>query len=170
MNIILIGYMGCGKTTIGNNISKILNKNFVDLDTYIELNENLSISEIFKTKGEVYFRKIEAKHLKDLLSSNSDTVISLGGGTPCYSNNIKLINSFKSIYLNCPVSILSKRLLNIKSTRPVISNINNLSEMTNFVGKHLFERNVFYNKAHFKIDCNELNVEQITNKVLSILS
>jgi shikimate kinase len=170
MNIILLGYMGSGKTTVGNNISKLLNKNFVDLDSYIELKESLSISEIFKTKGEVYFRRIEEIHLKNLLSFNSDIVISLGGGTPCYSNNIELINSFKTVYLKYSVNILSKRLLNIKSTRPVISNINSISEMSNYVGKHLFERSIFYNKAHFKIDCDGLNIEQISNKVLSILS
>ena len=162
--------MGSGKTTVGNNISKLLNKNFVDLDSYIELKESLSISEIFKTKGEVYFRRIEEIHLKNLLSFNSNIVISLGGGTPCYSNNIELINSFKSVYLRYSVSILSKRLFNLKSTRPIISNINSISEMSNYVGKHLFERSIFYNKAHFIIDCDSLNIEQISNKVLSILS
>jgi shikimate kinase len=98
MNIVLLGYMGCGKTTIGKILSKITGKKFIDLDSYIESKTNLSISDLFSLKGEIYFRKLESDCLKVIMAKHDNIVLSLGGGTPCYSNNLTLIQNSKSFF------------------------------------------------------------------------
>ena len=101
MNIVLIGYMGSGKSLIGSNLAKKIDYKFIDLDQYIEKNEACSISKIFEDSGDIYFRKIETKYLIKCLSQNNNIVLSLGGGTPCYNDNLTHINSTNniSIYL-----------------------------------------------------------------------
>ena len=89
MKIVLLGYMASGKSTIGKQLSKKLSVQFLDLDDYISEKEQMSISEIFDKKGEVYFRLIEHKYLKAVLEKEEDFILSLGGGTPCYANNMK---------------------------------------------------------------------------------
>ena len=89
--IILLGYMGCGKSTIANRLSKITEIPFVDLDKSIEERTNLSINEIFNKHGEIYFRKLEREVLIELLKIEHDLIIGLGGGTPCYANNHELL-------------------------------------------------------------------------------
>ena len=93
MNIVLIGYMGSGKSFIGSHLAKKINYKYIDLDKYIETNEGCSISKIFDDSGDIYFRKIETKYLIKCLSENNNFVLSLGGGTPCYNDNFKFINS-----------------------------------------------------------------------------
>ena len=91
--LVLLGYMGSGKTSIGNYLKQDLNYKFYDLDNFIEEKWDLNISNIFETKGELYFRKIERKALKEILDLKGPMIISLGGGTPCYFNNIDYINN-----------------------------------------------------------------------------
>ncbi|MCL4137402.1 UNVERIFIED_CONTAM: hypothetical protein GTU68_026081 [Idotea baltica] len=113
MKIVLLGYMASGKSSIGKKLSKRLAMNFIDLDDYIIEKEKLSISEIFETKGEIYFRLIENRYLKEILQNNHNFILSLGGGTPCYANNMELINkeNVTSIYLQGSVSTMVKRLI-----------------------------------------------------------
>ena len=101
MNIVLIGYMGSGKSKIGTQLACKLGVKFIDLDQYIEKNENASIDNIFEQLGDIYFRKVESKYLSKCLSENKNFVLSVGGGTPCYNNNLDIINSNNniSIYL-----------------------------------------------------------------------
>ena len=89
--IVLLGYMGCGKSTIANRLSKIIDIPFVDLDQYIEEKTNLSVSAIFEQRGEIYFRKVEHELFTELLASQESLIIGLGGGTPCYANNHELL-------------------------------------------------------------------------------
>lgn len=157
MNIILLGYMTSGKSVIGKKIAKILNWQFIDLDDVISKNEGESISDIFKNKGEIYFRKVESKYLQEVINEAHHTIISLGGGTPCYSNNMNLIKNVAgvtSIYLDVSVPELAKRLYKHKLERPLVAHITSLDEMTEFVGKHIFERILFYNQADLKVDAN----------------
>ena len=93
MKIVLSGYMASGKSAVGQQLSDKLNIKFIDLDFYIETGEAASITSIFKTKGEIYFRKKESEYLQELLDLNNDCIISLGGGTPCYGNNMELIKN-----------------------------------------------------------------------------
>ncbi|MDB3875208.1 shikimate kinase [bacterium] len=169
MNIVLLGYMGCGKTTIGKIISNITGKRFIDLDSYIESTTNQTISNIFSSKGEVYFRKIESDCLKVIMGNYDNVILSLGGGTPCYSNNLNLIKDSKSFYLKYSTTILSNRLINIKSSRPILSNINNIDSMNDYVAKHLFERNYYYNQVSDIIQCDLKSKDEIANEILSLL-
>ncbi|MDR2121942.1 MAG: shikimate kinase, partial [Flavobacteriaceae bacterium] len=110
MIISLVGYMGSGKTTVGKRLSENLNLNFVDLDDYIVSNEKRSIKDIFSEKGEIYFRKIENSCLDTVLNTDN-IVLSPGGGTPVYYNNMELINSKSiSFYLKMSPAELTERL------------------------------------------------------------
>src|SRR5690606_35693368 len=122
--IILVGYMGSGKTTIGKNLRLLTGLPFVDLDTYIEEKENLSIQEIFNTKGEIYFRKQEHNWLNELLNLNTPIIISLGGGTPCYANNHLLLqnNNVLSFYIKSNIINLVSHLKNDINKRVIIKN------------------------------------------------
>ena len=171
MNIVLIGYMGSGKSLIGSHLAKKIDYKFIDLDQYIEKHEACSISKIFEDSGDIYFRKIETKYLIKCLSENNNIVLSLGGGTPCYNDNLTHINSANniSIYLKNNNVELSKRLYKNNNNRPLISTIKSEKKMIEFVSKHLFEREVFYNKANVTIDCYKKDVNSICDLIISNL-
>lgn len=170
--IVLLGYMGSGKSTIAKLLSKKLDIMNVDLDNYIEKKENKSISNIFQISGELFFRRIENKYLRDLLDSHNYKIISIGGGTPCYSDNIELIIKSKCIifYLRANVDTLADRLFNEKDKRPLISRIKSKKDLKTFISKHLFERNQFYLKSNFVIDVDKKTENEIINECISLLS
>ncbi|WP_452598982.1 shikimate kinase [Pontimicrobium sp. MEBiC01747] len=168
MNIILLGYMASGKSLIGKKLAEALHYNYIDLDAYIESEEQNSVSELFDKKGELFFRKVEHKHLNTLLDTSEKTVISLGGGTPCYYNTMALLKAnenFKTIYLRVSIPELVNRLKTEKEQRPIIAHIETEELLTEFIGKHLFERSNFYNQADVTIDANE-NPEAIIEAIL----
>ena len=161
--------MASGKSSIGTLLSKIIGYNFVDLDCFIEKKEEMSISEIFKKKGEVYFRKIESMYLRELLSTPDKCVISLGGGTPCYGNNMDLINSNKeavSFYLKTSIKEIVNRLMNEKEQRPLVAQIESEGSLLDFVGKHLFERNSFYLRSDYSIDTDKRTKQNIVEEIV----
>ncbi|MGP1479280.1 MAG: shikimate kinase [Capnocytophaga sp.] len=166
MKIILIGYMGSGKTTLGKALAKAKNIPFTDLDDYIAQRENASVQEIFNTKGEVYFRKKEAQYLKELLESDTEGVLALGGGTPCYGENMTLIQQSGSIsvYLKYHHLTLSERLAKDKQ-RPLLKNIRE-EELEDFIRKHLFERAPFYLQANFTLPMDGLTLSESLEKLL----
>ncbi len=170
MKIVLIGYMGCGKSTIAKLLSKELNIKFIDLDDYIIYKLKMTITEIFDTKGELFFRKKEHEFLSELMHENTSFVLSTGGGTPCYGNNLKLIQEKTtfSFYLKLNIPSLVERLMPEKENRPLIANIGN-EELPEFIAKHLFERNNFYLKAHHIIACDGKSPEQIVNDIKPFL-
>lgn len=168
--IILVGYMGVGKSVIGAIIAKKLNLKHLDLDQIIEKKENLSIEELFDVNGELYFRKIEHKLLKDTIEREASFVLSTGGGTPCYYDNHNLIykSDLKSIYLCASVDTICKRILNDKKIRPLIKDLNT-QELNEFIGKHLFERSYYYQKARFKILVDDKEVSEICDEIINLL-
>jgi len=171
MKIILLGYMGSGKTTIGIQLAKKLFLNFTDLDEFIEEKEQKSIKEIFEQKGEIYFRKIEHKYLKQFIKENESYVLSLGGGTPCYAGNLDLILHDKnnlSFYLRGSISTLFKRLSENKIKRPLINDLSD-NQLTEYIAKHLFERGVFYDKATYKISIDDKEVQEIVTEIRILL-
>ena len=169
--IILLGYMGCGKSTIANRVSKITNIPFVDLDKNIEERTNLSINDIFEQHGEIYFRKLEREVLIDLLNTSTELIIGLGGGTPCYANNHELLKSenIESIYLKASVDTLFERLCPNKSKRPLITHKTD-DELKAFIGQHLFERSFYYNQAKHKLVIDGKSKEETTQDVLDLLA
>ena len=170
MKIVLVGYMGSGKSTIGKTLSKQLNVKFIDLDAYIEEKEGMCISELFKSKGEIFFRKKEFEYLKQILNSTDNFILSTGGGTPCYGNNMQAIieASPNVFYLKLTIEGLLKRLAPGKAYRPLIANIPD-EELPEFIGKHLFERSFFYSKAHHSIFSDGKSIAAIVNEIEQLL-
>lgn len=162
MNIFLMGYMASGKTTTGKTLAKKLSMNFVDLDELIEQTEKTTIDLIFKDQGEEKFRAIESIYLKKTTGINN-SVIALGGGTPCYNDNLGIIlNNGISIYLKMSASSIVNRLLNAKKKRPLIEN-KTQEELLQFVESSLKEREKFYERANYTINALNLNVEELVN-------
>lgn len=172
MIVILIGYMASGKSSLGKLLSKKLNYQFIDLDHFIEEKENMSVSEIFKTKGEIYFRKLESVYLKNIIEDSNNLILSVGGGTPCYSGNMDTIlkaKNVKSIYLKASLESLVKRLNRNKSKRPLIAHIETDALLNEFIGKHLFERSQYYELADIKITTDNKTKKEIVKELISSL-
>jgi shikimate kinase len=169
--IVLLGYMGCGKSTIAKSLSKSTKIPFVDLDKSIEERTNSSINEIFERHGEIYFRKLEHEVFVELLNSPEKIIIGLGGGTPCYANNHELLNgtTVLSIYLKASVATLFDRLVAHKSKRPLIADKND-EEMKEFIAKHLFDRSFYYNHAQYKVSVDDKSIDQTVNEILDLLA
>jgi len=170
MNVILIGYMASGKSSVGKVLANKLNFEFIDLDNYIEINEGMSVKDIFKDKGEIYFRRVETKYLKEVLNEKNHIVLSLGGGTPCYGANMQAIlndGNSKTIYLKTGIATLVERLKNEKSKRPLIAHIKSDEVLTEFIGKHLFERTPFYNMSKIKVTTDNKSEEEIVEEVVA---
>jgi len=167
--IILLGYMGSGKSTIAKSLSKIQQLPFVDLDNYIEEKEKMTIKNIFDTKGEIYFRKIEHEAFLELLNDEQDCIIGLGGGTPCYANNHELLigTHRTSIYLKASIDTLFGRLVLEKAQRPLIANKTD-GDMKEFIAMHLFERSYYYNKAQYTVSVDQ-SIEKIVEDIQQIL-
>ena len=169
MNIVLLGYMASGKTSLGKVLANNLGYSFIDLDDIIEENEKILIQEIFKLKGEIYFRKKEYYYLKKVLIENDNMVLSLGGGTPCYGNNMNLLlnsKNTKTIYLKATIKTLVKRLTNEKSKRPLISHLESENMLTEFVGKHMFERSHYYNQANLTVFTDNKTKQEIVETII----
>ena len=161
-NLILIGMMGSGKSTIGSLISKKLNVKFIDIDSVLEDVTKMKIVEIFEKKGENFFRNLEEKITLKLLNSTNN-VISLGGGGFINEKIRKevLKNNF-SFWLNCDTQTLLNRIQK-NQKRPIAFNLSD-SELT----KLITERTKIYSKAQFKINCHKLTKTEIVKKILKI--
>ncbi|MBR9915681.1 MAG: shikimate kinase [Algicola sp.] len=125
MTLFLVGYMGSGKSVIGKIISEVLNYDYVDFDTYIETKEQATVSSLFKHKGEIYFRKAEQTYLQDILKMDR-TVVSLGGGTPCYGDTMDCIlasHQATTVYLKASIKTLTDRLFDERANRPLIAHL-----------------------------------------------
>ncbi|WP_291870102.1 shikimate kinase [Maribacter sp.] len=170
MKIVLVGYMGSGKTTVGKLLAKKMNLKFLDLDDYIEVSEEKSISKIFVENGEIYFRKKEFQYLEEVLSNNDNVVLSTGGGTPCYGENMNtILAATKNVfYIKVSIAELVERLSLEKEHRPLIKDIND-KEMAEFIGKHMFERSYFYTKAHHTVTVNKNSVEEVVKNISEVL-
>lgn len=169
--IILVGYMAVGKSTVAEILSERTGIKWLDLDHIIEVNQNLSVSNIFKEKGEIYFRKQEHLELKQLVQSERSFILSTGGGTPCYSNNHMFLNINKvvSIYLSASIEEIFKRLKNNKSQRPLVSNLSD-DDLKEFIAKNIFERSFYYNQATFKINTDHKSPEEIVEEIVGLLN
>ena len=172
-SLILMGYMGCGKSALGPLISSQTSLPFIDLDKYIENREKSSISDIFNNNGEIYFRKKERFYLEQVFLKQSPFVISLGGGTPCYFDNIDYLNLKEdavSIFLKTSPKELVLRLYKDKDHRPMISHLQSKQELEEYVAKHVFERLPFYEKAKITIDTDNKSIETIVEEINLILT
>ena len=161
-NLVFLGMMGSGKSSIGSLVSKKLNIDFIDIDKKIEKRIGLKISKIFDKNGEKYFREIEEiETLKSL--KNKKTVISLGGGA-FLNNKIKkeILDNHISFWLNWDVKTLVNRIKDSKK-RPIAhkSSRNEIEEL-------IKKRSIIYSKAMYKIDCENLTKNEIVKKIIEI--
>ena len=154
--IILVGYMGSGKTTVGKALSKETGMMFYDLDWYIESRMRKSVSQIFAEKGEEGFRKIEHNMLHEV-AEFEDVIISCGGGTPCFFDNMDYLNQQGDVvYLKATPETLYKHLLMAKVERPLLKD-KSPEELIAYITEHLKERAPFYEKARYILDVNVLD-------------
>ena len=170
MKIVLLGYMSSGKSSAGKLLARQLQYKFIDLDQYISEQTQMSISNIFAKKGELFFRKLEHKCLKEVLNRSKDEqiIIALGGGTPCYYNNMDIINekdNVTSIYLKVNIENLFNRLWREKENRPLIAHYSDKEGLEEFIRKHLFERQFYYLQAKHNIEVSELNIEEVAETI-----
>lgn len=165
MIISLIGYMGSGKSHISKLLSREMDLKLIDLDKEISLQCKMPISEIFEKKGELFFRRAEREKLEEILAKDKNCVLSLGGGTPAYYNNMEIINqNSESVFLRTSVGTLAERLSRQKSKRPIIAKINE-QDLPEFIAKHLFERNQFYSMAKFTLDTDRKTPGEISAEI-----
>ena len=167
IRILLTGYMGAGKTTLGRALADRLGITFIDLDNYIEERYRKSISQIFAEKGEDGFRDIERRMLHEV-AEFEDVIISTGGGTPCFFDNIDYMNrQGTTVFLDVPVERLFIRLSIARKQRPLLKDKND-EELRAFIAEQLAKRLPYYSRAKYSFTADRLeNKEQIEDSVKS---
>lgn len=161
MRVFLIGFMGSGKTHWGRTLAAQLKIPFFDLDEIIIGKENKTVAEIFAACGEEYFRMLEKETLEVLIEEHPSMVLSCGGGTPCFFNNIDTMkNDGIVVWLNTHIDVILQRLMREKSKRPLLKEIAD-REMKNYIIKKLNERRMYYEQADVILD----NEDTITTNV-----
>jgi shikimate kinase len=161
--------MASGKSAVARAIANLSGLKYIDLDDFISQKEGMRIPDIFKQKGEIYFRKKERLYLDEILSQKATIIVAVGGGTPCYGKNMALINQkATSIFINTPLNILVNRLISEKTTRPLVADLND-ADLPEFVAKHLFERMPFYEKAQYTIAATDKSLDEIASEILKLI-
>lgn len=161
--ICLIGFMGCGKTTVGKALASRLGWAWTDLDAYIVQKAGKPISELFAQEGEAAFRNLEAKCLEEILSSNEKTVISTGGGVITTETNRKCLQQVQTVFLEYPFKVLYERIKG-DDTRPLVTNYEDLHK------RFLARLPLYEMSSCTKIPCEGLLVAEIVDKILSACS
>jgi len=157
MRIFLIGFMGSGKSHWGSQLAAQLKTPFIDLDEQIVKQEGQPIADIFAEKGEEYFRVREKELLEKFIDENSSMVISVGGGTPCFFNNIDLMKRKGCVvWLNTHVDVLLQRLIREKGKRPLLNDIPD-DDLKAYIVRKINERRIYYEQAQVRID-NESDI------------
>lgn len=165
-----MGFMGCGKSTVGSALADRLGWDYVDTDTLIEKKFKMDIPSIFEMYGEAKFREAELKVLEDVIQSEN-VMISTGGGLPCSDAAINIINQHcSSIYLYMSAENLSKRLWDeeLADTRPLLKSLGSQEELSQFVKTKLIERERYYYDSHGIIDAHQ-DVEAVVNDIIQLV-
>jgi len=165
MRIFLIGFMGSGKTHWGKILSRATGMPYFDLDEVIVASEKKTIQQLFHDHGEEYFRIKEQEVLEALAEDHDNVIISTGGGTPCFFNNIDFMKQQgQVVWLNTSVDILLERLLKQKHSRPLIKNISD-SELKSFIIKKLQDRKMYYEQAHVMLHEEMITTESLLKSI-----
>jgi len=168
--IYIIGFMGSGKTTAGKKLAAALKWEFADLDILIENRENLFIRDIFTRKGEEYFRQVESDLLKNPgLSEEMNFVISVGGGTPCFFDNMDfMLSEGIVVYLRMTPGQLKERLDRERDMRPLLNNLQG-NDLLKFIKERLADRESFYNRATISVDGFSFSTEAVIAKLNDLM-
>ena len=158
--IFLIGYMGSGKTTVGRILARQYGIEHIDLDWRIEQRFHTKISNMFAEIGEDGFRRRERNMLQEIMCME-DVVVSVGGGTPCFFDNMEQMNSAGyTIYLQCNIDVLVERIMRSQAKRPIVAN-KTKDELEVFVAEHLAEREKFYLKGQYVWNAVEMDLDEL---------
>ncbi len=164
-HIYLLGFMACGKTTTGKRLAKIARSNFRDLDWIIEQKAGCSISTLFDQKGEAHFRRLEQFCLHETILM-APAVIATGGGTPCFFENSKQIQSQGiSIYLQASPRFLTQRLIKQKEERPLVSHFEDATSLEVYIDKKLESRRAFYEQADYIISIEAFRPQDLAAEI-----
>jgi len=167
MKIYLIGYMGCGKSTLGKELAKLMNLPWVDLDEAIEGKSGQSITALFSAFGEAGFRKVESELLREYGLNDQSFVMATGGGTPVYENNMAFMNSTgTTVYLKVDSEELVRRLWQDRSARPLLSALKE-EEVESFVRSHFNLREPRYVESHLIWNTDE-EESSIIRRIVSL--
>ena len=162
--IFLVGYMGSGKTTTGKRLSKKYGLDFIDLDHFIESRYFKTVSQLFQEKGEDGFREIERDLLKEVVDFEN-VIISTGGGTACFFDNMELMNQKgETVYLKASATDLSVYLRAASKDRPLLAQ-KSREELFDFVSEMLKKREPFYSQAKHTVDARDTSDELFDNLV-----
>ena len=163
--IILVGYMGAGKTTVGKALSRELGIPFYDLDWYIENRRRKKVSQLFEEVGEEAFRKIEYNMLHEV-AEFENVIISCGGGTPCFFDNIDYMNQQgQVVYLKATPDVLYSHLLMAKTERPLLKG-KTPEQLKDFIKEQLAHREQYYSKANYTLDISLMdNYDKIKDSI-----
>lgn len=168
MNVFLVGFMGSGKSKLGKKLASRLELPFLDLDELIENEENMTISQIFNSKGEAYFRESERTNLFKFYAEKK-VLLSLGGGACCNESSWKFLEeNGLIIYIKEPSGILYGRLKKEKSKRPLIANLAD-GELKEYIDQKLEERSIFYERAHFIYEKEKSSLDFLVNQIRNYL-
>ncbi|MDR0894752.1 MAG: shikimate kinase [Prevotellaceae bacterium] len=168
IRIFLTGYMGAGKTTLGKALARELNVSLIDLDWYIEERTHQSVSELFTEQGEASFRRLEQAMLHEV-AQFEDVIISTGGGTPCFFDNMAYMNAEgATVFLDVSVPVLFNRLRIAKRQRPLLSNKND-EELVGFIEQALAERKPYYRQAQYHFKADHLETRREINQSVIML-
>ena len=167
MRLYLIGYMGCGKSTVGRKIARFAHLDFVDTDSRIEQREGASVADIITYQGEDYFRSVEHSVLVDT-ASEEDVVVSTGGGLPMWGDNMAQIKSLGlSVYLRrSPQNIMSRLSPYGRAKRPKFRGLND-EQLLAFMTTHMAEREPVYSQADVVIDCDAMSDDAVIDLILN---
>lgn len=165
MRIFLTGYMYSGKTTIGRKLARILELPFYDLDDYFEVRYKISIIKFFEKYNEELFRKLEREALSDLIRQHEDVLISTGGGTACFNDNMKLMNnSGLSVYVEMSLKSIITRMQASKKKRPLLMQVPE-DELEAFIKQHLEERRKYYQQSRLSIRGESVDINEISRLI-----
>ena len=167
MRIYLIGYMGCGKSTIGRKIARFAHLDFADTDTLVERSEGSAVADIITCQGEEYFRGVEQRVL-EATASEDDIIVSTGGGLPIWGNNMERIGQLGlSVYLRrSPQNIISRLSPYGRQKRPKFRGLND-EQLLAFMTTHMAEREPVYSRADIVIDCDNMSDNDIIDLIMT---
>lgn len=157
MKIFIIGFMGSGKTTNARLLAAQTRTTMLDLDDYIAQQAQMSISDIFAKYGEAYFRQLETNCLQQVIALPQPLVIATGGGTPCYANNMQMMNQTGcTLYLRANIHLLARRLwdADARNQRPLLHNCHSLADCTKTIQMLFNTRKPYYEQAHYTANSN----------------
>lgn len=160
----MIGFMGCGKSTMGRSLASMLNLTFIDLDTYIEGKYFKTVPQIFADEGEAEFRRKEHKALEEVALFD-DVIVATGGGAPCFFDNMDLMNrAGYCVFLDVEINTLVNRLIHSKTERPLIKG-KSPDELKSFIAELMMKRRPFYENASYILKGSEISPDDVVKLV-----